>query len=165
MEGPPHGAKFPGMFMLYIPFLTQGVRNPWTRHLTKKWRNRQRNHLSCTSGAPKRPFRFFKRMDMVIFQSFPNVKNLETIVQLNQPTIFFEWMFQVPGLHLSGYLMHLVMVLFDKLWGDRLRGYLQCAGADCYWPWEKGRYFFAAKTYMGVDPKIVGEIPPKSSMD
>lgn len=129
---PPMVRNFHGMFT-YIPFLTQGVRNPWTRHLTKK--NRQRNHLSFTSGAPKDPV-FFKRMDMVISNRFP-MWRIWFIVQL-KANHFFEWTFQVPGCISAGWLMHLVMFCLT-LWGDWLRGYLQCAGAYCHWPWEEGR--------------------------
>ena len=36
----------------------------------------------------------------------------------------------------TGRLMHLMM--FFYIWGDWLRGYLQCARAYCHWPWEEG---------------------------
>ena len=113
MEGPPPPwCEISWYVYVYIPFLTQGVRNPWTRHLTKKWRNRQRNHLSCTPGAPKRPS-LFQADGHSDFPIISHVKKLGHRPIESQP---FFWM-DISGtrLHLSWLTDASRDVLFDTL--------------------------------------------------
>lgn len=150
MEGPPpHGAKFPGMFMFTSLFWHKASE---THELVTWPKNGEiGNEITFLALlAPQKDPVFFKRMDIVIFQSFPMWRNWG-IVQL-KANHFFEWTFQVPGCISAGWLMHLVMFCLT-LWGDWLRGYLQCAGAYCHWPWEEGR-FLRQKLYYFLFPQV-----------